>query len=103
MKHPVYRIITAIALCSLFAAAFTYTRAMADNPADTHEQSNMCSVDTQGTATADEAPVWSEAVPASGDNDTLACTYASCSPTKACPRNHPAAPFACVNTCCVPL
>ena len=102
MTNHVYRFITCIAVCSLIAALLTYSRAMAGNPDDLQEEVNMCTLNTHDTGSFEEAPVSSAVSPASDDEESLGCTYASCrfSP---CPADHPAAPFACINGCCVPL
>ena len=103
MTNRIYRFITSIALCSMFAAVLTYSSAMAENPGDTYEESNICLPDPQDTGASDEAIFSSAALPESDDADGLACTYASCRISADCPADHPAAPFFCANRCCVPL
>ena len=92
-----------IAACTMLAAVLSYSRAMAENPGDTYEESNICTVDTQDTSTIDEAPISSVVLPESEDWEPLACTYASCRTSADCPADHPAAPFFCSNRCCVPF
>lgn len=106
MKNRVYRFITLIAVCSMFAAVLTYSRAMAENPGDTYEESNICTPDmsdTSDTGAFDEAPFSSAVMSEVDDVEALACTYASCRVSSDCPAGHPAAPFFCANRCCVPL
>lgn len=103
MKNRFYRFLTLIAVCSVFAAVLTYSRAMAENPGDIYEESNICTVDTYDTGILDEAPVSSAVLPEPDDVEGLACTYASCRTSADCPADHPAAPFFCANRCCVPL
>src|SRR5687768_5203800 len=97
MKNRFYRFLTLIAVCSVFAAVLTYSRAMAENPGDIYEESNICTVDTYDTGFLDEAPVSSAVLPESDDVEGLACTYASCRISADCPADHPAAPFFCAN------
>jgi hypothetical protein len=101
-KH-VYRLITLIALCSMFAAVLTYSRAMAENPGDVQPESSMCMLDTSDAGAVEEAAVSSADATWSDDEESLACNYASCRVSSDCPASHPAAPFFCANRCCVPL
>lgn len=101
MTNHVVRFIALIAVASLVAALLTYSRAMAENPVDLQEEVNMCTPDTPDTGSFEESTVYSAVSPAE-DEQGLGCTYASCRSTP-CPTNHPAAPFACVSGCCVPL
>lgn len=105
MTKHVYRIITLIAVCTMFAAALSYSRAMAENPGDLAEESNICALDTTLDIidTVEVAPV-SSAVAASDDVVINACTWASCRTSADCPQDHPAAPFFCNpnNNCCAP-
>ena len=103
VTNQMYRFITLIAVCSMFAAVLTYSRAMAENPGDIYEESNICMPDTHDTGAFEEAPVSSVVAPGSEDVETLGCTYASCRVSADCPADHPAAPFFCANRCCVPL
>jgi hypothetical protein len=104
VKNRVFRFISLIAVCSMFAAVLTYSRAMAENPGDTYEESNICTLDTQDTGASDEALFSSAVLPEADDVEALACTYASCRTSSDCPDDHPAAPFFCgSNRCCVPL
>jgi hypothetical protein len=103
MTDHMYRFITLIALCSLVAAVLTDSRAMAENPGDIYGESNMCTLDTRGAGSFEEAPVSTAISPAPDDVESLACTYGSCRFSAECPADHPAAPFACINRCCVPL
>lgn len=105
MTNHLYRFITLIAVCSMFAAVLTYSRAMAENPGDLYEEGNICTLDAPDTGTFEEAPVSSIVSPASDDVETLACTYAPCRTSNDCPDDHPAAPFFCNlgNHCCAPL
>jgi hypothetical protein len=101
-KHA-YRLITLIALCSMFAAVLTYSRAMAENPGDVQPESSMCMLDTSDAGAIEEAAVSSADADWQADEDFLGCTYASCRVSSDCPADHPAAPFFCANRCCVPL
>jgi hypothetical protein len=104
VTKPAYRLITLIALCSMFVAALTYSRAMAENPGDVSQESSMCMLDTSDAGTFEEAAVSSADTAWADDEDFLGCTYASCRTSSDCPDDHPAAPFFCgANRCCVPL
>ena len=103
MTNRVYRFITLIAVCTMFAAVLTYSRALAENSGDSYEESNICTVDTQDTGTFDEALFSSAVLPEADDVEGLTCNYASCRVSTDCPADHPAAPFFCANRCCVPL
>jgi hypothetical protein len=105
VTNHMYRFITLIAVCSLFAAVLTYSRAMAENPGDIYEdeESNICMLDTDDSGAFEEAPISSVVTPDSDDVEALACTYGSCRVAADCPAGHPAAPFFCANRCCVPL
>lgn len=103
MKNRMYRFITSIAVCSMFAAVLTYSSAMAENPGDVYEESNIGTLDTYDTGAFEESTVSSVVAPGSEEAEPLACTYASCRTSADCPDDHPAAPFFCANRCCVPL
>lgn len=106
MTKHIYRIVTLIAVCTMFAAALSYSLAMAENPSDIQEEGNICALDTTLDIidTVEVAPV-SSAEPASDDVVINACTWASCRTSSDCPQDHPVAPFFCnlQNHCCAPL
>lgn len=101
MTNKISRLITLIAVCGMFAAVLTYSRAMAENPSDIYEEGSICTADTLDNDTFEVAPV-SNAVPASDDVDINACRWGWCNTASDCPDDSPAAPFFCSNNCCVP-
>jgi len=98
VKKQFHRMFLLAALCGLLAAFLTLSSASAEEPSVTVDESAFCEADT---AAADDSMLFSEAVPAS-DDEVLACNYASCRRSADCPSSHPAAPFFCMNNCCVP-